>query len=99
MNGVERNILLRRTFAHTLSWSLRRNFRIRSESARRDQSNAKEVQTEKKHLRENGRWNRVYLAEVATDARRDTNEKTEIYFSRFRKKRVLNLCAIFPIAR
>jgi len=81
MNGVEGNILLRRTFAHTLLWSLRRNFRIGSESARRDHSNAKEVQTEKKHWRKNGRWNRVYLAEVATDARRDTNEKQNLLFA------------------
>jgi hypothetical protein len=42
--------------------------------------------------------NRVYLAEVTTDARRDTNQKQND-FSRFRKKRVFNLWAIFPVAR
>jgi len=32
-----------------LFWSSRRNFWVGSKNARRDQSNAKEVQTEKKH--------------------------------------------------
>ena len=53
MNGVERNILLRRSFAVALLCSLRWNFRVGSKSARRDESDAKEVQTKKKHLRKN----------------------------------------------
>jgi hypothetical protein len=72
MNGVERDFLLRRSFAPAPFWNLRR---VGSKSARSDQSNAKEVQSEKKHLREKTWLKRVYLAEVATDARRDTKQK------------------------
>jgi len=50
MNGIERDILLGRSFVPALFWSLQRSFRAGSKSARRDQhSNAKEAQAKKKH--------------------------------------------------